>query len=54
MRRTKSEKIQKVSKGIKSLKYEKFWALTGTPIENNSADVFNILNIIESKKHLVA
>lgn len=46
------KKNSKVSKGITSLKYEKFWALTGTPIENNSTDVFNILNIIETKKHL--
>ena len=41
-----------IHKGIKSLKYNNFWALTGTPIENNSNDIKNILKIVNPQINL--
>ena len=35
-----------------SLNYKRFWALTGTPIEKNTADVFNLLKMINPRKNL--
>ena len=46
------KKTSKISKAVKKLRYKKFWALTGTPIEKNTADVFNLLKIINPKKNI--
>ena len=46
------KKSSKISKAVKKLKYRKFWALTGTPIEKNTADVFNLLKIINPRKNI--
>ena len=46
------KKSSKISIAIQRLKYKKFWALTGTPIENNTTDVFNLLKIINPKKNI--
>lgn len=46
------KKTSKISKAVMSLNYKRFWALTGTPIEKNTADVFNLLKMINPKKNL--
>lgn len=46
------KKNSKISKAIFKLKYKNFWALTGTPIEKNAADVFNLLKMIKPEKNL--
>ena len=38
-----------ISKAIKKIKSNRFWALTGTPIEKNQADLINLLSIIDRK-----
>lgn len=38
-----------ISKAIKNLNYENFWALSGTPVEKNESDAMNILKIIDPK-----
>jgi SNF2 family DNA or RNA helicase len=40
----------KLSKGILKIKRERFWALTGTPIENNTEDLISLLKHINPKK----
>ena len=49
-----AHKIRKLSsqlsKGIEKIKRKKFWALTGTPIENNVEDLISLLKHINSKK----
>jgi SNF2 family DNA or RNA helicase len=51
-----AHKIRKSSsqihKGIKRLTYKKFWALTGTPIENNANDIKNILSIVNPRVNI--
>jgi SNF2 family DNA or RNA helicase len=46
------KKTSKIFKSIQKLKYRKFWALTGTPIEKNTNDVFNLLKIINPNKNI--
>lgn len=36
-----------ISKSIKKLEYDNFWALSGTPVEKNELDAMNILKIID-------
>ena len=49
-----AHKIRKLSsqlsKGIEKIKRKRFWALTGTPIENNVEDLISLLKHINSKK----
>ena len=39
----------KIHKSVKSMCIERFWALSGTPIEHDSSDLVNILSLIDSK-----
>lgn len=43
------KKTSQLSKAIKKLNTKHFWALTGTPIEKNQADLINLLSIIDPK-----
>ena len=47
-------RIRKLSsnttKGVRNLKYERFWALSGTPIENDTEDLATILSTMEPKR----
>ena len=49
-----AHKIRKLSsqlsKGIEKINRKRFWALTGTPIENNVEDLISLLKHINSKK----
>ena len=40
----------KLSKGILKIQRERFWALTGTPIENNTEDLISLLKHINPRK----
>ena len=39
----------KVYKAIADLNYKNFWALTGTPIENKSTDIINLIKIVNPR-----
>lgn len=40
----------KIFNSIKKIKYKKFWALSGTPIEKNQSDIAHILKLIDPSK----
>lgn len=42
----------KIFKTLNEIKYEKVWALTGTPIEKNTRDACHILKIVDPKRDL--
>ncbi len=40
----------KIFNSIKKIKYKKFWALSGTPIEKNQSDIAHLLKLIDPKR----
>ena len=41
------KKTSKISKSIRSVDFERFWGLTGTPIEKDTKDLINLLTLMD-------